>query len=245
MPTLTLKFKDKISGEYPLDKGRSITIGRHADNDIVIENLAVSGRHAKIDCLEEGFLLTDLNSTNGSFVNEVLVTSHFLKHGDVITIGKHNLAFAYAEGEPQPPEPASAMDQTMIMDTEKHRAMLSKNIPKSAARPAGKAPAEQAVKEAGASGVLSILSGGEGEVILSKKITKIGKSPTSDIVVGGITMGKTAATISQRPNGYYLSYVQGMSKPKVNGETVKETVMLKEFDMIEIGSLKAQFVLKK
>ena len=57
-------------------------------------------------------------------------------------------------------------------------------------------------------------------------------------------MGKTAATISQRPNGYSLSYVEGMTKPKVNGQVVKESVMLNEFDNIEIGSLKMQFFFK-
>jgi hypothetical protein len=74
---------------------------------------------------------------------------------------------------------------------------------------------------------------------------KIGKSSTSDIVVGGMMMGKTAATISKRPQGYSISYVGGMAKPKVNGEVVKESVNLKEFDVIEIGGVKLQFVTEK
>jgi hypothetical protein len=63
--------------------------------------------------------------------------------------------------------------------------------------------------------------------------------------VKGFTIGKTAMTISKRPNGYFLDYVGGMAKPKVNDEAVKESVKLKEFDTIEIGSVKIQFVLKK
>jgi hypothetical protein len=81
-------------------------------------------------------------------------------------------------------------------------------------------------------------------VELTKKLTKIGKNASSDIVVSGLTVGQTAATISKRPDGYYLSYVGGMSKPKVNGETVRESAPLKQFDVIEIGSAKMQLINK-
>ena len=57
-------------------------------------------------------------------------------------------------------------------------------------------------------------------------------------------MGGTCCTISKRPNGYSLAYVEGMTKPKVNGEQVKESVMLKEFDNVEVGSIKMQFIFK-
>ena len=95
MPILTLKFKKNKIAEHPMQKGRSITIGRRSNNDIVLENTAVSGHHAKIDAIGDGFVLTDLQSKNGCFVNEQLVTSHWLKHGDVVNIGKHTLVFAY------------------------------------------------------------------------------------------------------------------------------------------------------
>ena len=93
-------------------------------------------------------------------------------------------------------------------------------------------------------GILSYLSGGEGEIKLNKKLFKIGKESSNDIIIGGLTMGKVAATISRMPNGYQLSYVGGMSKPKVNDIAVKETVKLEEFDTIEIGSIKVKFLLK-
>ncbi len=67
MPTLTLKFKDNKLGEYPIEQGRSLTIGRKESNDISIENLAVSGHHAKVDAVGEEYLVTDLKSKNGSF----------------------------------------------------------------------------------------------------------------------------------------------------------------------------------
>ena len=233
MPILTLKFKDNKLGEFPIEAGKSLTIGRKESNDISIENLAVSGHHAKVDVVGDEYLLTDLKSKNGCFVNKELVTTHWLKHGDKIIIGKHCLVFEYGEGEKRPAEAAGGgnMDQTMVMDTDKYKEMLSK------AAPAAK-------KKPDAIGVLSYLSGGEGEIELTKKLTKIGKSSSNDIVVGGLMMGKTAATVSKRPNGYSLSYVEGLTKPKVNGQTVKDTVMLKEFDNIEFGSVRMQFFIK-
>jgi pSer/pThr/pTyr-binding forkhead associated (FHA) protein len=234
MPTLMLKFKEKTVGKYHLKQGEALTIGRKENNDVVIENLAVSGHHAKIDSVDDGFLLTDLKSKNGSFVNKQPVSSHWLKHGDVIDIGKHTLVFAYEEGESRPDESAAVgMDQTMIMDTQKYREMVAKSPVKTEPqKPEKEVPI----------GVLSFLAGGEGEVRLAKKLVKIGKKSSSDIVVSGLMVGETAATISKRPNGYYLSYVGGISKPKVNGETVKMSALLKEFDVIEIGSVKMQFV---
>ena len=234
MPTLTLTFKDNTIATYRIEEGQSITIGRKASNNVPIENLAVSGHHAKIDSVGEGFLLTDLQSKNGSFVNKELVSSHWLKEGDNILIGKHTLIFTYDEGEKKPDEDTASMDQTMVMDTDKYRDMLAQAIPKAA-----KAEAKEPV------GVLSYLAGGEGEIKLAKKLTKIGKSSTSDIVVKGLTVGATAATISKRPQGYSLSYVGGMAKPKVNGVTVKESVTLKDFDEIELGSVKLQFYTEK
>jgi len=234
MPTLTLTFKDNTIATYRIEEGQSMTIGRKASNNVPIENLAVSGHHAKIDSVGEEFLLTDLQSKNGSFVNKELVSSHWLKDGDNILIGKHTLIFTYDEGEKQPDEAAASMDQTMVMDTDKYRDMLAQAMPKAA-----KAEAKEPV------GMLSYLVGGEGEIKLVKKLTKIGKSSASDIVVGGLMMGATAATISKRPQGYSLSYVGGMTKPKVNGETVKASVALEDFDEIEVGSVKLQFYTEK
>ncbi|MBT8351469.1 MAG: FHA domain-containing protein [Deltaproteobacteria bacterium] len=236
MPLLTLKFKDNVIQEFPLQKETSITIGRRNDNDIVIENLAVSGNHAKIDSAGEGFVLTDLQSKNGCFVNERLVTSHWLKHGDQINIGKHTLVFEYRQGEVQPPGPSGNMDKTMVMDTNKYRDMMSKSDSKSASPRMSKN-----VK----GGFLSYLSGGEGEVELSKKLIKIGKDPSCEIVVSGLGVGRTAATVSKRPNGFYLSFVGGMSKIKVNSKIIKESVALKEFDIIELGTAKMQFFTKE
>lgn len=239
MPTLTLKFKDNVVGEYRMTQGKSVTVGRMEANNVVIENLAVSGHHAKIDSVGDGYLITDLQSKNGTFVNNEPINSHWLQHNDEILIGKHVLVFAYAEGEEQPAAASVApggMDQTMVMDTGQYRKMVEKMR---------KSPGDTTQNLGGGpTGVLSYLGGGQGDVEITKKLFKIGKNPSSDLIVSGLMVGQTSATISKRPNGYSLSYVEGMSKPKVNGSAVKSSVMLKEFDVIEIGSAKLQFVLK-
>jgi len=234
MPKITLKFNENVVGEYNLGKDSSLDIGRRNTNNIVIENLAVSGHHAKIDSVGNGYLFTDLKSKNGSFVNEQLVLSHYLSHGDVINIGKHSLAFEYIEGEERPE--TGDIDKTMVMDTEKHRAMMT-------GMTSGQ---EDYAEDDGMLGVLSFISGGGEDIILNKKITKIGKDPSFDIVVSGFLLGKYAAMISKRDAGYYISHVEGIIKPKVNNVPVKgEPVKLEEFDTIQIGSVRMKFVHKK
>ncbi|MDK9708076.1 MAG: FHA domain-containing protein [Desulforhopalus sp.] len=93
MPIVILRLKEKKILEYPLAVGQSCRIGRRKDNDIVIDNLAVSGHHARIESVATTFVLKDLDSTNGTFVNDIKITMHNLRHNDVITIGKHELIF--------------------------------------------------------------------------------------------------------------------------------------------------------
>lgn len=233
MPVLTLKFKDTKINEYRMQEGGNLTIGRRDANNIVIENLAVSGFHAKIDSIDKGYLLTDLKSKNGTFVNGQLIASHWLGHGDTVNIGKHTLVFTFEEGEERS-DAGGSMDKTMVMDTDKYREMLSKSSSNAAGQ----------MRQSASTGVLSFLAGDQKEYEIKKKLVKIGKDNSSDIIIGGLMTGKTAATISHRPKGYYLSYVGGMTKPKVNNVVVKESVLLKEFDTIEIGPLKAQFIYK-
>ncbi|MBT8371424.1 MAG: FHA domain-containing protein [Desulfobacterales bacterium] len=234
MPNLKLNFKDKSLGDYQLQKGRSITIGRRKNNDVVIDNLAVSSHHAKIDSVGDGFVLIDLKSKNGSFVNEQLINSHWLKQGDVINIGKHSLSFYYPEGEELPDDDSDEIDKTMVMDTSQYRSMMNKSKPKDTKH-------LTKVSKNSTVGVLAYLTGGNGEIKLTGKITKIGKDTSSDIIVKGLLIGGTAATISKRPDGFYLSYVGGLSKPKINEKTVKQSTILSDLDIIYLGSTKLQF----
>ena len=258
MPTLLLQLKNKILGEYPLKQGASLTIGRRDTNDVVIEDPAVSGHHAKIDMLKDRFVLIDLQSKNGSFVNEQLVNSHWLKHEDVITIGEHSLIFNYQEKEQASEDNSDDFDETLAMNTTQHRKMMIKSNPTKsinvvrfwdrsqnrgkvkdveppASEPRIESPKEEPV------GVLNYLAGGIGQIKLTRKITTIGKDPTSDIEVTGLLMGSTAATISKTAEGFCFNYIGGMPRPKVNDQPVKKSSILNDQDIIEIGSAQLQF----
>ena len=177
-----------------------------------------------------------MQSTNGTFVNDKKATSHKLTHGDNIVIGKHVILFvATGKGKVDGADPAKMdMDKTMMLDTAKQRELLAKQ--KATPKPA------QAVDKIG---VITSIDGSDlGEFELSKKLTKIGKADTSEIRLSGMLMGATAATISRRPTGYTISFAGGLSKMKVNGDVVKDSVSLKDFDTIELGSFKFQFYQK-
>ena len=233
MAKLILTFNKQVIKEYPFAKD-SITMGRQEDNTIVIDNLAVSGYHAKIDKVGGEYILTDLQSTNGTFVNDEKVVSHKLSHGDNIVIGKHVILFVATEkqtAEGERKDKKLPLDKTMLLDTAKQRELLAKQ---KVAPSTAKLPEKV--------GVISFVDdSGLGEIELSKKLTKIGKAETSEIKLSGLLMGATAATISRRPSGYAISFAGGMTKLKVNGAVIKESVPLNDFDTIEIGSYKFQF----
>ena len=234
MARLILMFNKQVVKEYPLLK-ESVTIGRNEDNTITIDNLAVSGYHARVDIAGPDFLLTDLQSTNGTFVNDKKILSHKLNHGDNVIVGKHVVLFVSAEKgkvEPESEEKKMDLDKTMMLDTVKQKELLSKQ------KGAG-----TATKASDKMGVVSFIDKSElGEIELTKKLTKIGKADTSEIKLSGLFMPATAATISKRPSGYAISSTGG--KLKINGEVVKDSVQLKDFDTIELGSYKFQFYQK-
>jgi pSer/pThr/pTyr-binding forkhead associated (FHA) protein len=237
MAKLILTFNKKVIREYSFDKG-GITIGRNEENSVVIDNLAVSGFHARIDKAGSEYILTDLQSTNGTFVNDQKVTSHKLGDGDNILVGKHVILFVDTEAqslEDQEKDRNLPLDRTIVLDTLKQRELLAKQ---KVAAQASKAPEKV--------GVLSFIDGsGLGDIELIKKLTKLGKADTSEIRLSGILMPATAATISRRPSGYAISFTGGMTKLKVNRRVVKDSVPLKDFDTIELGSYKFQFYQKE
>jgi pSer/pThr/pTyr-binding forkhead associated (FHA) protein len=237
MAKLILTFNKQVIKEYPFTKD-SITMGRQEDNALVIDNLAVSGYHAKIDKLGGEYILTDLQSTNGTFVNDQKVVSHKLSHGDNIVIGKHVILFVATEKEKiegEGKDKKLPLDKTMLLDTAKQRELLAKQKI---------APSTAKIPEK--IGVISFIDdSGLGEIELSKKLTKLGKAETSEIKLSGLLMGATAATISRRPSGYVISFAGGMTKLKVNGAVIKDSVPLNDFDTIELGSYKFQFYQKE
>jgi len=230
MARVILVFNKKVIKEYPFDKD-NMTVGRNEGNDIVIDNLAVSGLHARIDKTENTYILTDLQSTNGTFVNDKRIISHRLQHKDKIIVGKHLLFFALSKEE-QGEVKEAELDKTMILDTARQKDLLAKQ--------AGKKGMEVPIKKEKI-GVISFIDGSsQGEIQLTKKLTKIGKAETSEIRLGGLLMPSTAATISRRPNGYAITTTGGKTV-KVNNQAIQESHFLKDFDTIEIGSYKFQF----
>lgn len=126
MLKLLFKFKDSILREIETEK-TEVTIGRIASNDIPIDNVAVSAHHARI--LRDGrhYVVEDLNSTNGTFVNERKITRRVLKANDVITIGKHSLVMIPKKGGVKARNLIMTdIERTWKLDTEQHRKMLKK-----------------------------------------------------------------------------------------------------------------------
>jgi pSer/pThr/pTyr-binding forkhead associated (FHA) protein len=230
MARVILVFNKQVIKDYPFTK-ENMTIGRAEENDIVIDNLAVSAYHSRIDRAGDAYILTDLQSTNGTFVNDKKIVSHKLRHKDKVTIGKHLLFFALSKAE-QARAKEGELDQTMRLDTARQKELLAKQAERKGVAPAGKGERV---------GVVSFIDGSDqADIQLSKKLTKIGKAETSEIRLGGLFMAPTAATISRRPNGYAITSTGG-TKVKVNNQPLRESQILSDFDTIEIGNYKFQF----
>jgi pSer/pThr/pTyr-binding forkhead associated (FHA) protein len=181
MPTITLIFRDKILANYQMSKGDTLLIGRNEINDIVIDNLAVSAQHAKIESDGNGFLFVDLQSENGSFSRDQLIKSYWLNDGDVITIGKHLLKYTNPKINEQIEKHSSAINKTMQMDTKKFRDLMRKNKQKT---DDDNLPiVNRDTKQSGPLGVLSFLSEDKEDFELNAKSVRIGKDPKSDILV--------------------------------------------------------------
>jgi hypothetical protein len=186
--------------------------------------------------LEEAQITGQLEHPNIVPVHEIGIDDDHTTYFTMKLVRGENLdaVIAHLAAGEELPQTEEPLDKTMVLDTDEYRAMLERSAPQQAAA----APPKEKIV------VLSFLKGGQGEVELKKKLIKIGKDSSSDVVVDSFLVGKTAATISIQPAGFYLNYVQGMSKPKVNGRAVSESVKLKEFDVIEIGSSQMEFILK-
>ena len=256
MPKIALTYKNKSIGEHQLQKGKSLTIGRREDNDVMIDHPAVSGHHAKIDSLGDRFVMIDLKSKNGTFVNDQLIDSHWLKDGDIITIGGYRMILEFAEEELKASQKTDDFDETQAMSSTDHRRMMARSKPHQSisavkfwdkshkggsVRGIKPPPVKSRRREPDAPGVLTYLAGGSGQVDLERKITTIGKDRTSDIVVKGMLVDPTAATVRREPEGCYLNYISGLTKPKLNEKSVTGSTLLKDGDIIEIGSVRLQF----
>lgn len=265
MAKLILSLEGSMIREVPLDKER-IMIGRKPSNEIQIENLAVSGEHACIVTILNDSFLEDLGSTNGTLVNGNPIKKHILQNNDVIEIGKYKLKYVadapaagHAAGEdfektmilrapPKPaPAPAAAKPANEAAPPSKPSTppptprpvppLAKPAAPPPAATPAATpAGAPAAVPAQQALAAVQILTGPSAgkELDLVKNLTTLGKP------------GLQVAVITRRPQGYFITHVEGAKFPVVNGKMIDAQAQpLKDHDVIELAGVKMEFFIKK
>ncbi|MBL4762804.1 MAG: FHA domain-containing protein [Gammaproteobacteria bacterium] len=232
---LIVSFNNEVVSDCQLDK-ETMTIGRKPDNDIQVENLAVSGKHCQIITILNDSFLEDLGSTNGTYVNGKLVKKHALQNNDVIALGKHTLKYV-AE---QQAAPNDDFEKTMIIRPDAKGMPVSepadKELDAKVQKIATGLRAEGPVSSAGKQGTLQLVSGANAgkELKLVKALTTIGKP------------GVQVAAITKRPKGYFLIHVDGgpdnSRLPVINGTAVgTQAVALSDHDVIEIAGVKMEF----
>lgn len=214
MPKVIVSIDGVVIKEVTLAKDRT-SLGRRPYNDIVIDNLAISGEHAVLHMIGADVYLEDLNSTNGTYVNARAVKKQALEHNDVIEVGKYKIRYLTGVAMSE-----SAMARTTIMS------------PTSAPIPLSSAPTVSAslVVPTGTA-VIRVLSGaGAGrELSLQKVVTTIGKP------------GVAVAAVTRRIQGYVVAPIDGGTT--LNGEPLgTEAVALQDGDLLELGGTRMQFV---
>lgn len=259
---LILSMNGVVLQEYVLDK-EHMTIGRKPHNEIVIDNLAVSGEHAAIVTILNDSFLEDLGSTNGTLVNGASIKKHFLQNNDVIEIGKYKLKYL---NDQKNQSTAADFEKTMVFrassriasatpvkadpnemtgklkPTEQTQLAPIEKVPElhqtEAVTPPQPVPVistEKAADSQPAIGVIQILNGPNAgkELELVKTLTTVGKS------------GMQVVVFTRRPRGYFITYVEGESYPNLNGKPLDDQpCQLNEHDIIELAGIKMEFYLK-
>jgi hypothetical protein len=233
MARLVLSIDGQELAEYNMSKER-YTVGRLPDNDIRIDNPAVSGHHALIINILNDSFLEDLNSTNGTYVNGKIVKKHAMQHGDVITVGHHSLRFVDSEAD----EPADEFAKTMVISP---RDAAGLNVPgrtRDALPPQpAAAPSAQPSFSAGVlpKARLQVLSGqfAGRELELVKTLTTLGRP------------GVQVAAITRRADGFYIVHVESGSEgdyPLVNGAPIgPQARRLHDNDVVQLAGVKMGF----
>lgn len=249
MAKLVLSMNGAVQGEFQLGKER-ISIGRKPDNDIQIDNLAVSGKHALIITILDDSFLEDLGSTNGTYVNGKLVKKHALRNGDVIGLGKHELKYINEHATADDEE----FEKTMIIRPGSASAAVE--AAKAVEKAAAKAPAPAMDHTAGGSPrVAPIAPVPGGGMPLAKLHVLNGPIAGKELELTKalITLGKPGtqvAVISRRPQGYFLTHIEGDGKndnfPVVNSTPIgPQAYAIKNGDIIELAGIKMEFSLVK
>lgn len=219
MPKMIVSIDEVVIKEVQLTKDRT-TLGRRPYNDIVIDNLAVSGEHAVLLMTGGEVFLEDLNSTNGTYINGKAVKKQQLQNGDGIEVGKYKIKFV-GDGA------AENFDKTMVVRARPAVAPQSAPVsgyPTASGDSIGMGAFHAAIK------VLSGAASGR-EVPLTKVVTTIGKP------------GVAVAAITRRQHGYVVHHVEGAGNPTLNGSPIgSDPISLKNGDLVELAGTQMQFV---
>jgi pSer/pThr/pTyr-binding forkhead associated (FHA) protein len=224
MPKMIVSIDEVVIKEVQLTKDRT-TLGRRPYNDIVIDNLAVSGEHAVLQMTGGEVLLEDLNSTNGTYLNGKAIKKQQLQNGDTVEIGKYKIKFVGDSA-------ANNFDKTMVVMARPAGAKALSGVPS----PTSNAPT--VMSDSSGMGAfhaaIKVLSGTASgrEVPLTKVVTTIGKP------------GVAVAAITRRQSGFVVHHVEGAGNPTLNGAPISQTpIALKTGDVIELAGTKMQFML--
>jgi len=226
MGKLVVSLDGVVIKEVQITKDKT-TLGRRPYNDIVIDNLAVSGEHAVLQMTGNEVYLEDLNSTNGTYINGKAVKKQLLTHNDTVEIGKYKIKFINEVAGP-------TFEKTMIL---KPGTVLPPVPAPAPAAGQGAQPAHAAVAQAADLGQINasikVLSGAAAgrQVPLVKVVTTIGKP------------GVAVAAITKRPHGFVVAHVEGSNKTTLNGAAIgAEPMTLKNGDLLDLASTQMQFV---
>jgi pSer/pThr/pTyr-binding forkhead associated (FHA) protein len=248
MPKLVLKFEAAVLKEVPVG-AQPVTIGRAPDNDIQIDNLAVSSHHAKVYSEESRLVIEDLNSLNGTFVNNQRVQRVTLKQSDQILIGKHHLVVdmggtVEAPAIPERKVSAPKVEETMVLDTKKRKELMAQAMGGAGMGQEKTQQLSQAQQARQRFASLVVIAGNtdQREYSLSGKLTVIGKEEGSTIKLRGWFKPRVAAQITKRDDGYYIG--PAGKTPTVNGHPVAHPTKLNEGDLIEVAGVKMNFIFK-
>ena len=223
MPKMIVSIDGVVIKDVQLTKDRT-TLGRRPYNDIVIDNLAISGEHAVFQMTGADVYLEDLNSTNGTYVNGKAAKKQLLQNGDTVEVGKYKIKFVNdAAGD--------GFEKTMM-----YKAPEGGLASAPAAAPMPVFPPGVVAPSAGADvlhAAIKVLSGAAAgrEVPLTKVVTTIGKP------------GVAVAAITRRHGGFFVHHVEGAGNPSLNGAPIgAEPVALKNGDLVELAGTQMQFV---
>jgi hypothetical protein len=259
--------------EIALTKERT-TIGRKPHNDIQIDNLAVSGEHAVIVTILNDSFLEDLGSTNGTLVNGQPIKKHFLQNNDVVELGKYKLKYvsdhATKSAAPQDFEKTMVLRPGAVPKQDAPKPSTSQAVPTMGAsqptptmgtsQPTHAAPsasqpvrpvsvsqgtptmgtsqpmsASQPLAAGGKVAAIQILSGSNAgkEMEITKALTTLGKP------------GVQVAVITKRPQGFFITHVEGASFPILNGRLLDaQAHPLNDHDIVELAGVKMEFFYK-